>query len=296
MVEKQPISTSTPELSIIISVYNDWSALDSCLHSLSQQLDGPSFEIIVVDDGSSESAPDTISQWEHHFPLVIVRQSHQGIPAARNRGIQVSKGLVLLFVDADCRVQPNCLANLAATIASSTQHNFFQLHLTGDCSGAVGRAEELRLKTFQEHTLQPDGRIRYLNTAGFAIRRSTVNVEKGLFDPTALRAEDTVLLASLMQRGELPLFVADASIQHTIPLSLIGCFRKDIQTAYLERTAYSIIASKGVKIRVNQRERLAVLLSMWKASSQRSIGRSAWFVLVARQTVQRLVSVACRFL
>ena len=47
--------------------------------------------------------------------------------------------------------------------------------------------------------LQPDGRIRYLNTAGFAIRRTAVNVEEGLFDPVAIRAEDTLLLANLMK-------------------------------------------------------------------------------------------------
>lgn len=51
----------------------------------------------------------------------------------------------------------------------------------------MGRAEELRLRVFQEHMLLPDGRIRYLNTAGFAIRRARVKIEVGLFDPVALR-------------------------------------------------------------------------------------------------------------
>jgi len=144
--------------------------------------------------------------------------------------------------------------------------------------------------------LQPDGRIRYLNTAGFAIRRTSVDTEGGLFDPIAVRAEDTLLLANLMQVGELPLFVADATIQHTIPLSLAACFLKDIRSAFVERKTYDIIATKGVRIRVSNRERLRVLSSMWKTSGQHSIGRSAWFVLVARQTVQRVVSFSCECL
>jgi glycosyltransferase involved in cell wall biosynthesis len=290
MVEYQPISTTMPLLSIIIAVYNDWIALDPCLRSLAQQMQGPGFEVIVVDDGSSEAAPEVIRQWVQCLPLTIVRQAHSGISAARNRGIQISRGSVLLFTDADCRTQVGCLTALAATITDSLQHNCFQLHLIGDCSRQVGRAEELRLRTFQEHMLQPDGRIRYLNTAGFAIRRARVNIEAGLFDPVARRAEDTLLLANLMQAGELPLFVADATIQHTIPLSLIECFRKDIRSAYLEGRTYDIIASKGVRIRVSHQERLRVLLSMWKIAGQHSIGRSAWFVLVARQTLQRIVS------
>jgi len=289
MVESQPISTTTP-LSIIIAVYNDWIALDPCLRSLSQQTAGPNFEVIVVDDGSSEAAPEAIRQWVRCLPLTIVRQAHAGISAARNYGIQISKGSVLLFVDADCRTQTGCLAALAATIRDSPQHNCFQLHLVGDSSGPVGRAEDLRLRTFQEHMLQPDGRIRYLNTAGFAIRRACVNVEAGLFDPIALRAEDTLLLANLMQGGELPLFVANATVQHVIRLSLIQCLLKDVRSAYVEGRTYDIIAKKGVRIRVSHRERLRVLSSTWKFAGQHSIGRSAWFVLVARQTVQRIVS------
>ena len=289
-VEHQPISTVTPLFSIIIAVHNDWIALDPCLRSLAQQTSGPSFEIIVVDDGSSEAAPAAIREWTQHLPLTLVRQSHAGIPTARNRGIEISKGAILLFVDADSRTQAGCLAALAATIDNSPQHHCFQLRLVGDCSGPVGRAEELRLRTFQEYMLQPDGRIRYLNTAGFAIRRTRANLAAGLFDPAALRAEDTLLLANLMQCGELPLFVANATVQHAIPLSLMECLIKDIRSAYLEGRTYDLIASKGVRIRVSHRERLRVLLSMWRIAGQDSIGRSAWFVLVARQALQRIVS------
>jgi glycosyltransferase involved in cell wall biosynthesis len=290
MVENETISTAKPPFSIVVAVYNDWISLEQCMHSLAQQTHGPRFEVIVVDDGSNAAAPEMIRQWARCFPLTIVRQAHAGIPAARNHGIQISTGSVLLFVDADCRMQMDCLATLAATIASSPQHNCFQLHLVGDYSKLVGRAEDLRLRTFQQHMLQPDGRIRYLNTAGFAIRRSRVNIEAGLFDPVALRAEDTLLLANLMRDGELPLFVANATIQHAIPLSLMECFFKDIRSAFVEGRTYDIIASMGVRVRVTHRERLRVLSSMWKIASQESIGRSAWFVLVARQAIQRIVS------
>jgi hypothetical protein len=156
----------------------------------------------------------------------------------------------------------------------------------------VGRAEALRLLTFQKHMLQADGCIRYLNTAGFAIRHAKADVETGVFDPTALRAEDTLLLANLMQAGKLPLFVPDAIVEHAIPLSFVGCLRKDIRSAYLERPAYDIIASKGVRIRLTHRERLQLLGAMWRTAGQDSIGRSAWFVLVIRQAFQRMMSLS----
>ena len=59
---------------------------------------------------------------------------------------------------------------------------------------------------------------------------------------------------------------------------------------------YDVIASKGVRIRVTHRERLSMLSAMWRTSRERSIGRLAWFVLAARQSLRLLTSFAYRSL
>src|ERR1700722_6802168 len=273
----------SPLFSIIIAVYNDWDMAGGCLQSLDRQINAPCFEVIIVDDGSTEEAPEFIRNPTYLFPLTLIRQAHTGIPSARNCGASTSKGTVLLFVDADSRLAINCLAALSSAIDRFPQDDCFQLRLVGNCSSLVGRAEELRLSVFQNHTLWANGRIRYLNTAGFAIRRSKAHIETGVFDPRALRGEDTLLLANLMQAGALPRFVPEAVVEHYIPLSFMDCLRKDIRSAGLEAGAYGSIASKGVKIRVTHRERLRLLGSTWKAAGQRSIGRSALLALLVRQ-------------
>ena len=296
MTQRERNATVRPRFSIIIPVYNDWKPLEECLQSLARQSNAPGFEVILVDDGSTETAPEYIRSAGQGHPLTVIEQAHAGIPAARNRGIRAAKGEVLLFVDADCRLLADCLAALSSVIASAPQHDCFQLRLVGNCSTLVGRAEHLRLLSFQSYMLQPDGYIRYLNTAGFAIRRERADISGGVFEPAALRAEDTLLLAHLIQDGELPLFVPNAVVEHAIPLSLMQCVQKDIQSVSLEDRAYGIIASKGVKIRISHRDRLSLLQSMWKVAGQASIGRSAWFVLVVRQSLQRMISVAYRCL
>jgi glycosyltransferase involved in cell wall biosynthesis len=289
-------SGTTPFLSVVIGVHNDWEPLAECLSSLAQQKSSPDFEVIIVDDGSIETAPEAIREWERHYPLIIHRQAHSGVSTARNRGVQQSRGSVILFVDADSRAEENCLAALVSAIAGLPQHNCFQLHLTGHGSTLVGRAEGLRLITLENHLLQPDGCIRYLNTAGFAIRKSRIDLDCRLFDPAAHRAEDTLLLADLIQSGELPFFVSDAIVQHIVPLSLIKCFRKDLRAAYVETRAYAIIASRGLTVRVDHKQRLHMLSSMWSSSKDESIGRSAFFVAVARQVLSRSVSILCDIL
>jgi glycosyltransferase involved in cell wall biosynthesis len=296
MVRENLISPSAPEFSIIIAVYNDWGLLSQCLESLRKQVNAPTFEVIVVDDGSTDPVPEFVRVSNHGYSLSLVQQTHAGIPASRNLGVRASQGTVLLFVDADSRLQTTCLASLSSAIAQSPQHDCFQLRLTGNCSSLVGRAEELRLINFQDHMLQPDGRIRYLNTAGFAIRRRRANIETGVFDPAALRGEDTLLLARLMEAGELPLFVPDAMVEHSIPLSLLASLRKDFRSAYLERRMYETIAASGVRIHVTHRERLRLLSSMWKTAGRDSIGRSAWFALVLRQGFKRMLSFGYRCL
>lgn len=279
-----------PLFSIIIGTYNDWTALGPCLHSLTQQTDGPDFEVIVVDDGSDETAPEVIRQWAECLPLIVMSRPHAGVSSARNYGVQNSHGAILLFADADSRLRPNCLSALASTIATSLAHNYFQLRLVGDGVGIAGRAEALRLMTLQKQLLGSDGCIRYLNTAGFAIRRSAVDINRGVFDPSAIRGEDTLLLAELIQRGELPFFVTEAIVEHHVPLSLMECLRKGIRSALLESGTFDGIASKGIRIRMTHRDRLRMLWSMWKASAEPSIGRSAWFALTMRQSLERAIS------
>jgi cellulose synthase/poly-beta-1,6-N-acetylglucosamine synthase-like glycosyltransferase len=294
MANEPPTSTTVPLFSIIIGAYNDWAALTSCLQSFAQQRNPPGFEVILVDDGSAEPAPDFIRDWAKRYPLTIFRQPHAGISTARNRGAQISQGPILVFADADSRFHVNCLNVLATTIANSPQHNSFQLRLTGDCATLVGRVEELRLITLQDHLLQPDGCLRYLNTAGFAIRRTQVNTEQGVFYTGAVRGEDTLLLAGLMERGQLPLLVVNAIVQHETPFSVLESLRKEIRSAYLEMATYKIIDTKGVKYRVTHRERLEMLRAMWKTSARASIGRAAWFVLVTRQVLRLVLHLVYR--
>lgn len=276
--------------SVVIPVYNDWRPLQECLQSLAGQTNPPSFEVIVVDDGSAEPAPEFIRGFAARYPLTFVQQSHAGIPKARNLGIKNSKGEVLLFIDADCKVEVNCLAALNSAIVHSPEDDYFQLRLVGSSDNLVRRTERLRLSTFQEFMLQPGGHIRYLNTAGFAVRRGKTNAESGMFDPAAVRGEDTLLLVELMQAEKLPLFVPAAIVEHAIPLSLIGCLRKDIRSALTEKRTYDVIASKGIRIRLTHKERLQLLRSIWKAAGDRSIGRSAFFFLLLKQTIRRLIS------
>jgi len=90
-------------ISVIIPTYNEGEDLIKCLESLSRQK-GEDFEVIVVDDGSTDGSiskvKDRISDWRLKG-LKILNQSHKGAGAARNFGARLARGDILVFVDAD---------------------------------------------------------------------------------------------------------------------------------------------------------------------------------------------------
>ena len=173
----------------------------------------PPFEILVVDDGSVEP-PAVIRNLIVKLGIKIFRQNHSGVSVARNRGIELSSGEVLLFIDSDCTARQGCLASVMETVSTHPEDQVFQLHVVGDRSYPVGRAEELRLETVQRHKRDATGRILWLNTAGFVLRNQKSWVSN-LFDARALRAQDTELLARLLASGKPhPIFLPDAVVEH----------------------------------------------------------------------------------
>jgi glycosyltransferase involved in cell wall biosynthesis len=100
--------------SVIVPTFNRLPLLRQCLGALLRQ-QYPDYEIIVVDDGSTDGTGETV---RHEFPSVrYLRQSPSGPAAARNRGIEASGGEAVAFTDDDCLAPPNWLACLADGLA-----------------------------------------------------------------------------------------------------------------------------------------------------------------------------------
>jgi glycosyltransferase involved in cell wall biosynthesis len=103
------ISGSIPFVSIIIPVLNDAEGLRRCLDSLENQTYPRSrYEVIVVDNGSKESIKDVVYRFDH---ATVCRELRAGSYAARNKGISLSKGSILAFIDSDCVADPNWIDN-----------------------------------------------------------------------------------------------------------------------------------------------------------------------------------------
>lgn len=95
-------------LSVIVPVYNAAKYLSRCLDSLLNQ-DVENYEIVCVNDGSTDNSGVILQEYQKKNPLVIkrVEQKNQGLPSARNVGMAVAKGTVIAFCDSDDYLIPH---------------------------------------------------------------------------------------------------------------------------------------------------------------------------------------------
>jgi glycosyltransferase involved in cell wall biosynthesis len=100
-------------ISILLATYNWPQALKLCLESLSTQTD-LDFEIIIADDGSTVDTKNLIASTQTHFPVKMTHlwQEDLGFRKTRilNQAIEAAQGKYLVFLDGDCLVQPDFIA------------------------------------------------------------------------------------------------------------------------------------------------------------------------------------------
>lgn len=91
----------TCKLSVIVPAYNVEKYIDHCLESILRQQVTFDYEVIVVNDGSTDSTPARLEKYKKNERIHIIHQKNGGLSAARNTGISCSKGEYLCFVDSD---------------------------------------------------------------------------------------------------------------------------------------------------------------------------------------------------
>jgi len=94
------MNLGSPFFTIIIPVYNGAKYINAVLHELFEQTNS-SFELIIVDDGSTDDTEVQIQPYLSDSRIRYFRQSNKGVSAARNKGVEHANGKFLIFLDCD---------------------------------------------------------------------------------------------------------------------------------------------------------------------------------------------------
>ena len=110
---------STPAVSVVIPVYNGAETIRHALKAVHEST-FRDFEIVVVNDGSTDNTMDVLSECAGPYPYKLVALDHNtGVSHARNAGAAAASGRILLFIDADCVVMPPTIQRCVERLTQS---------------------------------------------------------------------------------------------------------------------------------------------------------------------------------
>lgn len=112
----EKIRTGSETISVIVPVYQVEPYLRACVNSILEQTD-PDFEVILVDDGSTDGSGRICDEYARRDPrITVIHKSNGGLSSARNAGIEQAHGAYLAFADSDDVITPTMLEKLRRRI------------------------------------------------------------------------------------------------------------------------------------------------------------------------------------
>ena len=262
-------------ITIIIPLYNKEKAIYVTVASVLAQT-YPDFELLIVNDGSTDRSLDEISKF-NDYRIRVINQTNKGVSAARNKGILEAKGDWIVFLDADDLLLPYCLMELIKTQKRYNTpiivSNFFILD------------DNNRLTTFLRHSMHGLSRNNFMNLfferfylrMGNSLFKREILV-KDLFDERLQRYEDFEFFYRLVRKYKVAVSSRELSI-HTHEFSDLACLfsfpKRDYITqielsdkCFWEKMNLSLLLSQGMRIKeyqdylhIRKRDKIFVLIS-----------------------------------
>jgi glycosyltransferase involved in cell wall biosynthesis len=174
-----------PKATVVVCAYNAAATIAECLRSL-LRLNYPSYEIIVVDDGSS----DPTAEIAERCGVRVIRSERGGLSRARNTGIAAALGSLVAFIDSDAYADQDWLFFMATTLEEQNASGVGGPNLTPPRDGFVARCVG-RSPGNPTHVLLDNERAEHIPGCNMAFRKDALE-RIGGFDPTHRTAGDDV--------------------------------------------------------------------------------------------------------
>ncbi len=193
------------EVSIVVPTYNQKELLAGCLHALvNQEFPAGSYEVIIIDDGSTDGTGELVRRMQSKVSLNYFRQENKGPGSARNLGISKANGSIIGFTDTDCVPGRNWIKS-ALPYFSNEQVAGVEgktiIKNPGENTPFSHQAENIKGGNFM--------------TCNIFYRKNTLG-ETGGFDERyklAIR-EDSDLAFTVLERGGRIVFAPEAVVAH----------------------------------------------------------------------------------
>ncbi|MEP6600000.1 MAG: bifunctional polysaccharide deacetylase/glycosyltransferase family 2 protein [Actinomycetota bacterium] len=220
-----------PAVSVVVPAYNERVGIEACVHSLASS-DYPMFEVIVVDDGSTDGTAALV----HGLGLRnvrVIRQHNGGKPAALNTGIAAARYEVLVLVDGDTIFEPGTLHELVKPMADPAVGAVSGNAKVGNRRGVIGSWQHIEYVMGFNLDRRMFDVLQCMPTVPGAVGafcRSALAGVGGISDDTL--AEDTDLTMALCRAGWRVVYAPDARAWTEAPATLGQLWRQRYRWCY----------------------------------------------------------------
>lgn len=300
-----PVITTYPLVSVVIPTYNRAEQLRRVLGALGEQTYPLGrLEVVVVSDGSTDTT-DLVLQEDTPFHLVSASQPNQGPAVARNLGIRLASGSLVLFVDDDVVATPRLVEEHVASHAGGAPVAVIGPMLSPPDVRLRPWVEWEQRMLYKQYEALATGRYeasaRQFYTGNASVGRHVLTATGG-FDPHFRRAEDIELAHRLADAGLSFVFNPDAAAHHYADRS----FASWLQIAHDYGVNDVVFARDdrrddvGRIIRDGFAQRPGMLRSVFEASTRRpwteTVARATWHAAFAAAAAVRADGAAQRAL
>jgi len=283
-------------ISVIVPAYNAEDSLGDCLAALqAQTLDRDQYEILVVDDGSTDETPEVARR----CGIRLIRQPNAGPAVARNRGAQAARGEILLFTDADCAPAPDWIERMTDPFRDPEVAGAKGVYRTRQREW-VARFVQLEYEDKYTRMSRQD-RIDFVDTYSAAYRRD-VFLANGGFDAlfSTASVEDQEFSFRLARKGYRLVFVPRAIVYHCHDTTLGEYWRRKVSIGYWkalllrwhpERAVRDSHTPQVLKVQIGLIGLLGLLLlpaPFWAPARWSALVVAALFVLTAVPFLRRV--------
>lgn len=214
-----------PRISVIVAAYNSKRTISQCLASLFA-LDYPGYEVIVVDDGSTDGTPEICAAYES---VRLIRLDRGGPSRARNVGIDLAFGEIIAFTDSDCVVSRDWLREIEKGFVDERVAGVGGNQVSPEGESEFGRSvqEFFRAIGFVTDYINLDRTLRETrhNPSCNSAYRKSVLKEVGGFVEGQFPCEDLELDLKIRKLGYRLIYNPNAVVGHFRPGSYAGFAR-----------------------------------------------------------------------
>jgi len=246
------------KISIIIPCYNASATLERCLTAVMHQ-EFDSYEVVVVDNGSSDGSIELVEGWKSHsmIPLKLIHEPVRGAAAARNRGVAEAKGEWLAFTDADC-VPDVCWLHTGALLMESSNAAALAGPAWGTMEGDTS-AKVMGLMTLSvgmsEHWGSdpgPEG-MHGFAAANLWVRSSVFKALAGFNASLDVSGEDVDFCSRLYRSKEKILYSPSLKINHIHQSGIANMFWKMVSYGRAHATLLERYGQPGLHTDLSQK-------------------------------------------